>query len=188
MHTTSTTLLGRLRQPGDQEAWSRFAALYTPLMYYWARKAGLEQEDAADLVQDVFAILIREMPDFEYDRRKSFRGWLRTVTLNKWRERLRRRSLPAACPEEGSVAEVAVPDPAADFWETEYRQHLVRRALELARPRFPAETWQACWQLVVEGRPAREVAAELGTNLWAVYSAKSRVLRHLRQEIEGMLD
>lgn len=188
MQTTSTTLLARLRQPGDQEAWSRFAGLYTPLIYYWARRAGLQQDDAADIVQEVFAILVRKMPDFEYDRQKSFRSWLRTVTLNKWRQRRRRRSLPPASPEEGSVSDLADADPAADFWETEYRQQLVRRALELAKPRFPPQTWQACWKLVVDGRPGREVAEELGMNLWAVYSAKSRLLRHLRQELDGMLD
>jgi RNA polymerase sigma-70 factor (ECF subfamily) len=92
MVTTSPSLLERLRRPDEQSAWARFVELYTPLLYSWARRAGLQAADAADLVQDVFAVLVRQMPAFVYAPGKSFRGWLRTVTLNKWREKRRRRS------------------------------------------------------------------------------------------------
>jgi RNA polymerase sigma-70 factor (ECF subfamily) len=68
MHTTSATLLERLRQPADQEAWARFVRLYTPLPYYWARRVGLQEQDAADLVQEVFAVLFQKLPEFTYDR------------------------------------------------------------------------------------------------------------------------
>ena len=83
---TPASLLERLRQPADPAAWSRFVELYTPLLYGWARRVGLPEQDAADLVQDVFVQLVRKLPDFTYDRHKTFRGWLRAVTLNKWRE------------------------------------------------------------------------------------------------------
>jgi len=83
MYTTSVSLLERLRQPGDQEAWSRFVRRYSPHIYDWARRQGLSAEDAADLVQEVFALLVQKMPDFKYDPHKSFRAWLRTVTRNK---------------------------------------------------------------------------------------------------------
>jgi len=94
MDTTPGSLLERLRQPGQPEAWRRFVQLYTPLLFHWARRLGLQEQDAADLIQDVFLVLARKLPDFTYDRRQSFRGWLRTVTLNKWRESARRRGLP----------------------------------------------------------------------------------------------
>ncbi|HEV3262134.1 MAG TPA: sigma-70 family RNA polymerase sigma factor, partial [Gemmataceae bacterium] len=81
MPTTSASLLERLRQPGDQAAWSRFVQLYTPLLYSWARQVRLQHQDAADLVQEVFAVLIRKWPEFSYDPQKSFRSWLRTVML-----------------------------------------------------------------------------------------------------------
>jgi RNA polymerase sigma-70 factor (ECF subfamily) len=82
MDKTPASLLHRLRQPNAVDAWPRFVELYTPLLYYWAKRLGLQQQDAADLVQDVFVLLVQKLPEFAYDRHKSFRGWLRTVTLN----------------------------------------------------------------------------------------------------------
>ncbi len=129
MESTSTSLLRRLRQPADRQAWSRFVELYTPLIYHWGRRAGLSAEDAADLTQEVLVLLVRKLPEFEYDRGKSFRGWLRTLTLNKWREQRRRRGVPAVNVSESALANIAEPDPAAAYWETEFRQHLVHSAL-----------------------------------------------------------
>jgi RNA polymerase sigma-70 factor (ECF subfamily) len=72
--------------------------------------------------------------------------------------------------------------------ETEYRHWLVGRALELMRAEFQPTTWKACWECVVNSRPAADVAAELGISVGAVYMAKSRVLSRLRQELTGLLD
>jgi RNA polymerase sigma-70 factor (ECF subfamily) len=188
MNTTSVSLLQRLRQPGEQAAWARFVQLYTPLLYYWVRRLGEQEQDAADLVQEVFVVLVEKLPEFTYDRHKSFRNWLRTITLNKWRARGRRRcKLPLPT---GDVNVLDLPSPEADdtFGEAEYRQHLTRRALELMHHEFQPNTWKACWEQVVTGRRAAEVAAELGMSEGAVYVAKSRVLRRLRQELAGLLD
>src|SRR5262245_30976283 len=75
MDTTSVSLLQRLRQPVDHQAWSRFVDLYTPLVYSLARQVGLQESDAADLAQEVFAVLVRKMPSFTYDGQRSFRAW-----------------------------------------------------------------------------------------------------------------
>ena len=80
MNTTSQSLLMRVREPADGEAWARFVRLYGPLIYRWARRAGLGDEDARELVQDVMALLVRKLPDFRYDPARSFRSWLKTVT------------------------------------------------------------------------------------------------------------
>lgn len=188
MATTSTSLLKRLEKLEDKEAWDRFAALYTPLIYYWARRAGLSNHDSADLVQDVMAVLVRKLPEFRYDPKKSFRGWLRTVTLNKWREKARRKSLPTVESGQSGLANLAASDPSEEYWEQEYRQQLVSRAMQLLRSEFQPATWQACWQYLVEGRRVDDAAAEAGISPWTVYSAKSRLLRRLREELEGMLD
>src|SRR5579871_5849244 len=111
MHDTPASLLERLRGPTDQAAWVRFTHLYTPLLFHWAGRLGLRPDDAADLVQDVLATLVRELPRFEYDRDRSFRGWLRTVTLNRWRNSLRRRAEPVFSAAGPAAADVAVPDP-----------------------------------------------------------------------------
>lgn len=187
METTSISLLERLRQPLDQEAWERFVKLYTPIMNHWARRLGCQGQDADDLVQDVFAHLVRKLPEFHYDRRKSFRGWLWTVTLNKRRQQKRQRA--AADEASGADALAHLEDPAGpDAVENaEYREYLVGRALQLMQSEFRPTTWKACWQLIVVGRPAAAVAAELGIGIDAVYAAKSRVLRRLRAELDGLL-
>src|SRR5262245_53605682 len=188
MNTTSTSLLARLRQPDASEAWRRFVHLYTPLLYYWARSAGLPTHDAADLVQEVLVVLVKKLPEFSYDPGKSFRGWLRTVALNKWRERCRRFTTRPDQAGESGLSGVAGDDPIAAFEEAEYRGQLVRQALEIMQAEFEPATWRACWEVVVSGRTAAEVAAELGVSIDVVYSAKSRVLRRLREELAGLMD
>lgn len=185
MNSTSVSLLGRLRQPEDQEAWRRFVHLYSPLLYYWARGVKLPAADAADLVQEVLLVVVKEMPAFAYDPSRSFRGWLRTIALNKWRERCRR--FTNAPPREDAELDALAADSGTDvFAEQEYRQCLVRQALQIMQDEFEPATWKACWEVVVSGRPAAEVAAELKTSVDVVYGAKSRVLRRLREELDGL--
>ena len=187
MNTTPFCLLQRLRQPSEQVAWSRFVELYTPLLLFWAKRAGLQSEDAADLVQDVFVVLIAKLPTFEYSPNLSFRSWLRTVTMNRFRDRLKLRGtrpLPAADGLSGIHDEKSDESLSA----VEHRQYLVRRALEVMKSDFETVTWRACWEMVVEGRSGAETARLLNLTENAVYLAKSRVLRRLRKELEGLLE
>ena len=186
MQTTSLTLLEQLRQPANDAAWNRFLQLYAPLLYYWARRTGLQEADAGDLVQEVLHLLVKKLPEFEHDGRHSFRGWLRTVTLNKWRDQQRAKKRPPGTLE--SSDEPAVPDDADRFWTEEYHRLLAARALEIMQTHFETPTWRACWLTVVEDRPAADVAAELKMSINAVYLARSRVLARLRQELQGLLD
>ena len=190
MNTTSLTLLERLREPRNDAAWDRFVSLYSPLLFAFARRAGMNDNDAADVVQDVFLVLMAELPRFEYDAaRKNFRGWLKTITVHKCRERQRRRaSAMAQGGEDGGLSDVADDVTVEAFWEDEYQKQLVARALEIMQAEFEPTTWQACWQTTVEDRPAVDVAAELGITLNAVYVARSRVLRRLREELRDLLD
>jgi RNA polymerase sigma-70 factor (ECF subfamily) len=188
MESTSNSLLLRLRQPGDEAAWQRFVSLYTPLLYHWACRKGLTNHDAADLVQDVLVTLVRKLPEFQYDSGKSFRAWLRTVTENRCRDVLRRRGAGPHVVGAAALAEAPASDGDASLWETEYRQSLIARAVELMQDAFEPATWKASWALIVEGKSGADVAAQFGMSIDAVYAAKSRVLRRLRQELAGLLD
>jgi RNA polymerase sigma-70 factor (ECF subfamily) len=183
-HSTSGSLLQRLRNPNEQEAWNRFTELYTPLLYYWLRRLGLEETDAADLVQEVFLVLIAKMPTFEYRRDGTFRGWLHTLTVNKYREARRRKSLPLEEPFEDPPAR----DAAGQSEETEYRSHIVGQMLHILREEFPPSTWQQFRAYVIEGQPPHVVAARLKVSIGTVYTAKSKVLARLRQELEDLLE
>jgi RNA polymerase sigma-70 factor (ECF subfamily) len=188
MTNTSSSLLERLRQPFESEAWARFVALYTPLIYSWGRRVGLQEPDAADLVQDVFVTLLQVLPTFAYDRKRGFRKWLRTVTINRWRKDRKRSERRMVQGQEGHPDPVAVGDDLEACWEAEYQQHLASQALRLMRTDFEETTWKACWETCAAGRNAADVAAELGLSIGAVYAAKFRVLNRLRREMQGLLD
>ncbi len=188
MVKTPASLLERLKRPEDQEAWERFVRLYGPMIYGWACRAGLEVHDAADLTQDVFVILVRKLPEFRYDCQKSFRAWLKTVTLNQWRAVGRR--LPKG-PRRTLAVDVPAPeglDASAGFEEAEYRQEVLRRAMALIRRDFQPTTWGVWREHVVVGRPAAEVAAQFDVTVNSVYLTKSRVLRRLREEFDGLFE
>jgi hypothetical protein len=123
---TPVSLLERLRSPDDAEAWSRFLALYTPLLYSLGRRVGLQDQDAADLVQKVLLVLVTALPTFAYDRLRSFRRWLRTVALNKWRDRC--KSLASIWEVGSSKLLRTLPSPGAGpvnvcWWTT--GEHLI---------------------------------------------------------------
>jgi RNA polymerase sigma-70 factor (ECF subfamily) len=185
--TTSPTLLDRLRRSSAGEAWERFVELYTPLLLAWCRRIGVTDTDAADLTQAVFLTLYQRLPDFQYDADRSFRAWLKTILLNAWRNQVRQRASQRG---DRAVTPDDIPDtdPRLELDEAEYRAHLVRRAMALMRERFEPSTWRACWEFVVEERPADDVARELGLTPNAVYLAKARVLRQLRHELQWLLD
>ena len=185
MHTTNPSLLERLRLKGEESAWERFVYLYTPFIFSLARRFGLDREASADVVQDVLLLLSKKMQDFEYDCAQSFRAWLRTVVMNRIYENARRRQVQLISGNE--QVEVPQCEILSAFEEEEYRSYLVSRALEVMQRDFTQSTWKACWELVVNGRPAALVAAELGMTEGAVYVAKSRVLSRLRKELAGLL-
>ncbi len=187
MFTTPVSLLERIREAPVGDAWGKFVDLYSPLLFHWANRLGLTEHDVADLVQEVFTILVAQMPQFAYKPEGSFRAWLKTVLLNAWRKQLARRAMQRTA-SDAELNTLADTDPRLELEEAEYRQYLIARALALMQQEFEPSTWKACWEFVVNGRPAHEVAAELGLSLNAVYLAKSRVLRRLRADLNGLLD
>jgi RNA polymerase sigma-70 factor, ECF subfamily len=189
INPTPVSLLAQLRQPDSFQvsaAWRRFVQLYTPLLLRWARRVGARAEDAADLVQDVFTVLAQKMPTFEYDAGKRFRGWLWTVLLNKWRDRvIQREGQPNLTAAE--METLAVKDNVEEATEQEYQAYLIAQALKIMKAELPPKVYQACLEYMINGRPAAEVARELGMSVNQVYAIKSRILRRLRAELEGLL-
>lgn len=161
--------------------------LYTPLLYHWGQRLGLSSHDLADFVQDLLTLLVVRLPEFTYDSRQSFRSWLKTLVVNKWRDRMRRRNAPEPASGLDRLPD-GTTDPAEVLCEVEYREYLVGRVLLYVRSEFPPSIWQAFWEVTVEDKPPQQVAGELQLSLNSVYLAKSRVLRRLREELAGLLD
>jgi RNA polymerase sigma-70 factor (ECF subfamily) len=181
---TRPSLLVRIRDAGDREAWRQFVEVYAPLVYKFARRRGLQDADAADLTQDVLQAVAGASKRLVYDpERGTFRAWLYTVARNKLRNLLLARQRrhedgnPALIDEQPAREEV-------EQWEREYEQRLFDWAADQVRGHFQGTTWRAFWMTAVEGRPAADAAAELGLSVGAVYIAKSRVLARLREEIQ----
>jgi RNA polymerase sigma-70 factor (ECF subfamily) len=147
-----------------------------------------------DLVQEILAVLVRELPQFQHEgRRGAFRSWLRMITVNRFRSFFHaRRTRPLATGDsafEKILDQLADPASAlSQRWDDEHDRHVLRRLLELIEPEFEPATWRAFQLLVLQGKRTAEVAAELGMSPNAVRISKSRVQRRLRQEAEGLID
>lgn len=189
---TSSSLLYRARGR-DPEAWQRLSELYGPVVYGWVRAAGIREHDAADIVQDVFQAVFTSLDRFRQDRPTDrFRDWLWTITRRRAIDLVRKRATqPAGAGGEAAQALLnelpeRLPEQVAPESATAHAD-LVRRALDLVRPEFADHTWQACMQTAVEGRRPTDVAADLEMTVGAVYVARSRVLKRLRKELEGLV-
>ncbi len=190
--TTRPSLLARIRDPGDQQAWAEFVEIYAPLVYGFALKQGLQDADAADLTQEVLRAVARSVPRLEYDRsRGSFRGYLFTVVRNELRDFHSARQ--RHCPGSGDTdvqwrleqQPARVEDDSA-LWEREYERQLFAWAVEQVRRDFQESTWQAFWLTSIQGKSGKEVADILGLSTAAVYLAKRRVMTRLKEQIEQM--
>ena len=191
MSETSASLLDRLGDRADAEAWGRLVELYTPLIRGWLRRQGLPEADVDDLAQDVLGIVVRELPEFRHNHRVgAFRAWLRVITTNCLRQAWRARKHRPAWGELGSVLD-QLEDPASTqsrLWDREHDRHVLDRLLAALEPDFRPATWAAFRRVALEGAEPELAAAELGLTVNAVLIAKSRVLQRLRQLSAGLLD
>lgn len=181
---TRATLLLRIRDLKDRTAWSEFVALYTPLIFSYALKRGLQEADAADVAQESICKVVRSIESFEYDPTKgSFRGWLLTITLNQIRDRAsREKRSPRASGDTGVFEELLnQPSPEIDDqWEREYQLRLFHWAAERVESEFRSNTWEAFWRTTVLNEQIDRVAQALGMSAGAIYIARSRVLARIR--------
>jgi RNA polymerase sigma-70 factor (ECF subfamily) len=190
---TRPSLLLRIRDTADRQAWSEFVAIYAPLVYGFATRHGLQDADAADLTQDVLRSVAGAAGRFRYEaQRGTFRGWLFTLVRNRLRNFFisRRRHAQAG----GEAAQQALLDlpareaDAAELWERDYERRLFDWAAEQVREDCQEKTWQAFWRTAVEGQGGQEVARALGMSTAAVYLAKRRVMDRLKDYLRQVQD
>jgi RNA polymerase sigma-70 factor (ECF subfamily) len=184
--TVSSLLLGEVQRM-DPAAWSRLVDTFGGIVYRWCRTSGVSEDDAADVVQDVFASVARGIVGFQRQKDQgSFRSWLATITRNRVRDHFRRQAAQQS-PVGGTDAWQALeqhPDLLESTICSDNAQHaVVHRVLASVRAEFEPATWNAFWSVTVENRSAAEVAQATGLGIASVYQAKSRVLRRLRQRL-----
>ncbi|TWT94618.1 RNA polymerase sigma factor [Stieleria varia] len=188
---TSASLVQRVRS-NDANAWQRLVDLYGPLIFTWACRGGLSPEDAADVMQEVFASVARAIKRFDPAAEGRFRGWLWTITRNKIHDHFRRASPQGAQGLNATGGDTALRmlNQLPEHWDDDSSAAtrndvlaLYHRAMQLIRNDFESQTWQAFWMAVVEERTTDEIARSLGMSTNSVRQAKSRVLRRLKQEL-----
>jgi RNA polymerase sigma-70 factor (ECF subfamily) len=176
----------------DQAAWEHLVNRYFRLVYGWCRRAGVRPDDAADVCQEVFRSVAGSLTNFRRDRDgDTFRGWLRRITQRRLCDhRQKRREQPQA--EGGSDAQERLlelaEEPLSSSATRCVQASRLGQVLDVVRCEFEQQTWQAFWRATVDGWPAADVAAALGLTTNAVYLAKSRVLRRLREEMNRLHD
>jgi RNA polymerase sigma factor (sigma-70 family) len=195
---TRASLLGRLRDLGDSESWRDFFETYWRLIYNVARKSGLADPEAQDVVQETVIAVARKMPEFRYDPAKgSFKQWLLLVTRRRIQDSLRRlyRSVPAAAgtPEEIARRTEAIPatEPAPDMqidatWENEWRENLFQLALTRVRLKAQPKSYQVFDYCVLQELPAGQVAKMLGLSSAQVYLARHRMSAAVRRAVREL--
>jgi RNA polymerase sigma-70 factor (ECF subfamily) len=197
---------------GDAESWRRIAAIFGPTIYSWVRQAGLDPHDAADVGQEVLRTVYQRIAEFQQFRAGGFRNWLRAITRNKVGDFFRRQgrripttSLPTdetlAASEPSQSSEPGEPGGPSEIppdarqagqalagSEASERCSIVRRACLAIQGEFAPRIWQAFWRSVVDQQPSDQIADELQMTRHAVRQARYRVLRRLREELDGLLD
>jgi RNA polymerase sigma-70 factor (ECF subfamily) len=184
-NSTSISLLQRVRD-NDAKAWVQLVEVYSPLVFRWCRRSGLQQADVEDLCQEVFRSVYRGLPGFRLGKPdSSFRAWLRTIAINRVRDHLAKRPAIGRGGSDAAADLAAVADPVSAESDDDIQEVsiLYRRLTQVMRNDFEEKTWQSFSRVVIDGEAVETVAADLGMTPNAIYLAKARVLHRLREAL-----
>jgi RNA polymerase sigma factor (sigma-70 family) len=191
---TRRSLVERLVNCSDRRVWQEFFDTYWKLIYSVARKSGLSDAEAQDVVQETIITVSRKIDKLRYDPSVgSFKGWL--LHMTRWRIADQFRKREPACADQPTIDEgrrTAPIDRIADgfdietVWDEEWRGHLLEAAMNRVKKRVDPKQFQIFDCYVVREWPAQKVAQQLRVNIAQVYLAKHRVSALVRHEIEAL--
>lgn len=186
---TRNSLLLRVRDSNDHDAWAQFVAIYQPVIRSMAVARGLQPADVDDLAQQVLWAVAGAIERFQPDAgRAKFRTWLRTIAhhaiVNALTRRPRDRGVGGDDPA-ALLGQLAIDDQTQSL-SLEYRREIFRVAADQVRDEFHPDTWTAFWETVVADRSVDEVAAQMGKTRGSIYTARSRVMTRLKAAVEKL--
>lgn len=189
--STRDSLILRIKDPGNREAWEQFVAIYEPAMYRSLRLAGLQAADASDLTQELLIKINQHVHLWECGKeRGSFRGWLRVVARNlliSWHRQRKRHPWHQATWEQAlSIESIEATSDETVELDREESRSIFRLAANQVRGEVHESTWNAFWMVAVDGIPIEQVAKRLQMSQGAVRVAKCRVQARLKEFIKGM--
>lgn len=190
---TRESLLRRLKSWEDQESWADFFNTYWRLIYSAALKAGLNEAQAQDVVQDTIIVVAKKMKDFTYDRAiDSFKGWLLYLTRKRIALEYRRKELARVTSGSSESTDWILeandlPDPAGfdlqSVWEQEWERNLWEAAITRVKKEVNAKQFQMFDLYTIKEKSAQEVARQLNVPVAQVYLAKHRISSLLKKEL-----
>lgn len=184
---TRASLILRLRDDADQAAWGEFVEIYRPIVCRLARRKGLQDADADDLAQQVLASVAAAVHRWNPDRaRAKFRTWLERIARNRIINALTRRAPDRAAGGDSAEQQLAgqtAAEPDSELLRAERRREVLHWAAREIRGEFTPDTWLAFWRTAVEGGSPTAVAADLDKTVGAVYAARGRIMRRLREKV-----
>ena len=188
---TSASLILKVANQRDFEAWNRFSSIYEPLVYRIALAKGLQTADAEDLVQEVMTRVARSVGKWEPDSGKgTFRGWISTIARNLVVDFLRRKTRTPVTSDRTEIRKlvegVSDTENELEYFDREYERQLFINASNDIRGYFAQSTWQAFWETAVKNEPIARVANRLGMSPGAIYVARSRVMSRLKRRIQAI--
>ncbi len=192
---TRYTLLSRLRDWEDNESWKDFFDTYWRLIYSVARKSGLTDAEAQDVVQETVISVAKHIHKFRRDRKLgSFKGWLRNLTRWRIADQLRKRTSLAPAPELSDPTESTLlkflpelPEQSSDLrWEEEWRANLLQAAIARVKQRVREEQYQIFDLQVLRQWPVSRITSTLGVSAARVYLAKHRVAALIKKEVRAL--
>jgi RNA polymerase sigma-70 factor (ECF subfamily) len=188
---TRATLLGRLKNWDDADSWQDFSDTYSKLIYGVARKAGLSDAEARDVMQETLLGVAKKIHEFESSpERGSFKNWLLNITRWRIADHFRNRPPVKASSSfaegEGTPTTERIPDPADldEFWDTEWKRSVLETALHRVCRRVKPKHAQIFDLYAVQRWPVTKVASELGVSSVLVYLVAHRMTRMLKAEVE----
>jgi RNA polymerase sigma-70 factor (ECF subfamily) len=198
---TRWSLLNRLKDLADQQSWQEFFDTYWKLIYGVARKAGLSDAEAQDVVQETIISVAKKIGEFKCDPLAgSFKSWL--LNLTRWRilNQLKKRMpagvqslvTSAARMEDGARTATVerVADPAGldldAVWDEEWEKNLAEAAIERVKRQVKAKQFQMFELYVLQQWPVRDVARMLSVSVAQIYLAKHRIGRLIKEELKRL--
>ncbi|MGI9474857.1 MAG: RNA polymerase sigma factor [Rubripirellula sp.] len=188
---TRSSLLIRLRDSRDDEAWTEFTAVYEPVIYRMTRRRGMQDADAREIVQEVLVSVATAIDRFDISAAGSFRGWLSRVTRNATIDRMRRIASRGETVDASGVIRkldaVAGEERIGEEFDQDRREQLFRWAASQVRRRTDEVKWMAFWKTSVEGSSIRDVARELGVEEGSIYVSRCRIIKRIRELVHERL-
>jgi RNA polymerase sigma-70 factor (ECF subfamily) len=183
-----------LRDRTDDAAWQQFLDLYGQTIFQFVRSRGLQDADAADLVQEVFRRVGNAIGRLEYAKQKGgFRAWLFTITRNCLNTYFRKKQRTVQGINDsnpgstlGQLANAS--DELDERWELEFQRQLMAKAVETIRAKTEPRTWAAFEMVAIQNQSVDEAVSALNMSRGAIYVARSRVTNKLRQEVKRLMD